>query len=112
VLAARTSAPSELVTDAALANGEHTIGVEAIDADGNTAMQERTITVAPVARIDDDDDDAPDTQVGGCSATAQSPFTLIVIVVGVLRRRRGTRRDPVRAVSRGDTKTRAAPAIA
>jgi hypothetical protein len=94
VLAARTSAPYELVTDPTLASGEHTIVVEALDADGNTAMQQRTITVAPIARIDDDDDGASDAQLGGCSATAQSPFTLIVIVVGVLRKRRGQAARP------------------
>jgi len=84
LLATRTQAPFELVTDAAIVLGAHTIVVEATDADGNATTDQRDITVGR------DTAAASKTSPNplGCSTTGQPPFAMIGIVVGALLVRR------------------------
>jgi MYXO-CTERM domain-containing protein len=83
LLATATVAPYRLATDPALAPGAHTIVVEATDSDGNSATQQRDITVAGAAST------ASDSMAVGCSSGGQPPLALLALVlVAVLARRR------------------------
>lgn len=79
LVATRTEPPYRLATDPALEPGGHTILVEAIDRDGNTAVEEREVTLGE-----------PGAPFGlGCAA-GRHPSAAIALVVAclVLRRRR------------------------
>jgi uncharacterized protein (TIGR03382 family) len=80
LVATRTQAPYELTTDPGLVAGAHTIVVEAIDGDGNTATQQRDIVVAGPL----------DPFALGCSAGHDSPGAVFLLTLAsfVLARRR------------------------
>jgi hypothetical protein len=96
LLATKTAAPYELATAATLARGAHTIVVEAIDADGNSATQERDITVTAATTADGNavvgDDPGSDSFALGCSVGGQPSFAVIAIAAALIRRRRAAGR--------------------
>lgn len=78
LVATQTQAPYQLTTDPMLAEGVHTIVVEATDGDDNTAMQERDVVVA-----------GPQAPLAlGCSAGRKPPTALLALALIALRRRR------------------------
>ena len=89
--ATRTAAPYALATDPTLGAGNHTIVVEATDANGNTATAQRDIVVATTAAPA-----SPATAAGpftsmGCAAGRGSPggwLALAAVALGLSRRRR------------------------
>jgi MYXO-CTERM domain-containing protein len=93
--ATRTAAPYALVTDPALIAGNHTIVVEATDADGNTATEQRDIVVASAA--------VPATPTGqltalGCATGRTAPggwlaLAIVALGLGLRRRARPTYRQ-------------------
>jgi MYXO-CTERM domain-containing protein len=91
LLGTATAAPYQLATDPALMHGAHTIIVEAIDSDGNSAAQQRDITVAGDAG---DASAASDPMSVGCSTGGQPSLALValvVVAVGARRRNRAAR---------------------
>ena len=88
--ATRTAAPYALATDPTLAAGNHTIVVEATDADGNTATEQRDIVVASaVVPVTPASSAGPFTAMG-CAAGRGSPggwLALVLVALGLRRRR-------------------------
>ena len=79
LVATQTQAPYQLTTDPMLAEGAHTIVVEATDGDGNTAMEARDVVVAG----------ALDPLALGCSTGRTPPTALLgLVLVALVRRRR------------------------
>jgi len=86
-VATRTAAPYTLETDPALTAGSHSILVEATDADGNTATEQRDVTIASTAST------ASDPLGLGCS-TGRAPsasWLAIAAALRLVRRRRSQR---------------------
>lgn len=82
--ATRTAAPYTLDTDPMLAAGSHTISVEATDADGNTATEERQVKIAGDESLSD--------QLGvGCAATRAPSAGWLAIAAALLTLRRRRR---------------------
>jgi hypothetical protein len=78
LVATRTEPPYRLATDPALEPGSHTILVEALDRDGNAAVEEREVTLGE-----------PGVPFGlGCAASRHPPLALALVVAWLTRRRR------------------------
>ncbi|MEO7729992.1 MAG: Ig-like domain-containing protein [Kofleriaceae bacterium] len=89
--ATRTAAPYALATDPALLAGNHTIVVEATDADGNTATEQREIVVASAATPATPASSTDGFAAMGCAAGRGRPggwLALAVVGLGLRRRRR------------------------
>jgi Bacterial Ig domain len=84
LVAVRTQAPYQVTTDPDLEPGAHTIVIEATDRDGNTAVEQREITV-----------EGEISPFGlGCSSSRQPPAALLALaLIGLMRRSQRSRRS-------------------
>ena len=86
LLGTATAPPYQLTIDHDLAAGAHTIVVEATDPAGNTATDQRDVTVAAPASA------AADSMGMGCSAGGEPPTAALALgLVALLRRSRRRR---------------------